>query len=89
VLRRLVDGIILVVRAGVTPRETVQQALDTLDRDKILGIVLNDLEFESSGLTSRYFGSSEYYYRHKGKDKAGGKTPHSWRSLFPFFKRED
>lgn len=89
VLTRLVDGIILVVRAGVTPRETVQQALDTLDRDKILGIVLNDLEFDSAGLTSRYFGSSDYYYRHKNKDKAGGRTLQSWRSLFPFFKRGD
>jgi protein-tyrosine kinase len=89
VLTRLVDGIILVIRAGVTPRETVQQALATVERDKVLGIVLNDLEFESGGLTSRYFGSSEYYYRHKDREKGSGKPPRSWRSLFPFFKKED
>ncbi len=89
VLTRLVDGIILVIRAGVTPRETVQQALATVEREKVLGIVLNDLEFESGGLTSRYFGSSEYYYRHKGKEKEPEKPPHSWRRLFPFFKKED
>ena len=89
VLTRLVDGIILVIRAGVTPRETVQQALATVERDKVLGIVLNDLEFESGGLTSRYFGSSEYYYRHKDKEKGSGQPPRSWRGLFPFFKKED
>jgi exopolysaccharide/PEP-CTERM locus tyrosine autokinase len=89
VLTRLVDGIILVIRAGVTPRETVQQALATVDRDKVLGIVLNDLEFESGGLTSRYFGSPDYYYRYKDKEKESGQPPRSWRSLFPFFKKED
>jgi len=89
VLTRLVDGIILVIRAGVTPRETVQQALATVDRDKVLGIVLNDLEFESGGLTSRYFGSPDYYYRQKDKEKESGQPPRSWRSLFPFFKKED
>ncbi len=65
VLSRLVDGIILVVRAGVTPRETVKQAISSLDKDKILGTVLNDLKFKSSGLTSRYFGSDDSYYGYK------------------------
>jgi exopolysaccharide/PEP-CTERM locus tyrosine autokinase len=89
VLTRLVDGIILVVRAGVTPRETVLQALATVEKEKVLGIVLNDLEFESGSLTSRYFGSSDYYYRYRNKDKEHEKPPRSWRSLFPFFKKED
>jgi Mrp family chromosome partitioning ATPase len=91
VLTRLVDGIILVIRAGVTPRETVQQALATVEKEKVLGIVLNDLEFESDGLTSRYFGSSKYYYRYRqqDKDKEPEKSPRGWRSLFPFFKKED
>ena len=75
VLTRLVDGIILVIRAGVTPRETVQQALATVEREKVLGIVLNDLEFESDGLTSRYFGSSKYYYRYR--QKARKRNPKS------------
>ena len=89
VLTRIVDGIILVIRAGVTPRETIQQALATVDREKVLGIVLNELEFESGALSSRYFGSSEYYYRYKDKQKASGPPARNWRSLFPFFKKED
>ncbi len=89
VLTRIVDGIILVVRAGVTPRETVMQALSTVDREKVLGVVLNDLEFESGSLSARYFGSSEYYYRYRNKEKASPKTLSGWRQLFPFFKKED
>jgi protein-tyrosine kinase len=64
VLARLVDAILIVVRAGVTPRETVKQAIASLDKEKILGFVLNDLEFKSSGLSSRYFGSDGYYTKY-------------------------
>jgi protein-tyrosine kinase len=73
VLCKLVDGIIFVVRAGVTPRETVKQAISALDKDKILGVVLNDLKFRSSGLTNRYFGSDDSYYGYRyAKNRKGG-----------------
>ena len=61
VLDKMVDGIILVVRAGETPRESVQQAIKLLKTEKIIGVVLNDMEFKSSALHSRYFGTSRYY----------------------------
>jgi exopolysaccharide/PEP-CTERM locus tyrosine autokinase len=62
VLSKFVDGIVIVVRAGVTPRETLKQAISSLEKEKILGFVLNDLEFKSSGLSSRYFGSDYSHY---------------------------
>jgi len=62
ILSKWVDGIILVVRAGVTPRETVQQAINILGKEKLLGIILNNIEFKSSGLFKRYFGSNGYYH---------------------------
>jgi protein-tyrosine kinase len=61
VLDKMVDGIIFVVRAGETPRESVQQAIKLLKTEKIIGVVLNDMEFKSSALHSRYFGTSRYY----------------------------
>ncbi len=64
VLSKFVDGILVVVRAGLTPRETLKQAMSSLEKDKILGFVLNDLQFKSSGLISRYFGSDDTYYRY-------------------------
>jgi exopolysaccharide/PEP-CTERM locus tyrosine autokinase len=76
VLARLVDGILIVVRAGVTPRETLKQAIASLDPNKILGFVLNDVEFKSSGLSSRYFGSDGYYTKYgSGKKGAGTRSP--------------
>ena len=62
VLAKLVDGVLIVVRAGMTPRETVKQALSFLDKDKILGVVLNDVNFKYSALGARYFGGDGYSY---------------------------
>ncbi|MBC8187356.1 MAG: CpsD/CapB family tyrosine-protein kinase [Proteobacteria bacterium] len=38
------DGLVMVVRAGVTPQEEVQAALDILDRRRVVGLVLNGSE---------------------------------------------
>ena len=40
----LCDGLVMVVRAGVTPKEDVQAALDILDRRRVVGLVLNGSE---------------------------------------------
>jgi protein-tyrosine kinase len=86
VLARLVDGILIVVRAGVTPRETVKQAIASLDPKKILGFVLNDVEFKSSGLSSRYFGSDGYYTQY-GYGKKGAEPRSPSREISPLKKR--
>jgi len=38
------DGLVMVVRADVTPKEDVQAALDILDRRRVVGMVLNGSE---------------------------------------------
>jgi exopolysaccharide/PEP-CTERM locus tyrosine autokinase len=79
VLARLVDGIVFVVRAGVTPRETIQQAMRSIGKEKVIGVVLNDLVFKSSALNSRYFGSDGYYYRYGyGYGKKGSENNKKW-----------
>jgi capsular exopolysaccharide synthesis family protein len=40
-ISELCDGLVMVVRAGVTPQEEVQAALDILDRRRVVGMVLN------------------------------------------------
>jgi len=65
VLNEIVDGILLVIKSGVTPRESVQEALKGLDKTKILGVVLNSLEFKTQALIQRYFGSKKYYYEYR------------------------
>jgi capsular exopolysaccharide synthesis family protein len=44
ILSPMADGIVLVVRAGVTPRPAIERALAGFDRQRVLGIVLNDAE---------------------------------------------
>ena len=41
---KVVDGIVLVVRAESTPRNALVRAIDTLATDKLVGIVLNDMQ---------------------------------------------
>ncbi len=88
VLEKVVDGIIVVVRAGLTPRETVKQAIAPLEKEKIFGFVLNYLEFKSSGLSSRYFGSDGYYYRY-GYGKSLNEFKKRWTKPFRFIKKSD
>lgn len=85
ILAKLVDGIIFVVRAGKTPRETIMQAIETLGKEKILGIVLNHVEFKTSGLYSRYFGADGYYYSY-GHDK-NVKRDSLWEKIILLTKK--
>jgi succinoglycan biosynthesis transport protein ExoP len=41
-LTPLVDGVMLVVRAGITPKPTIHEAISGINSDKLLGVVLND-----------------------------------------------
>ena len=43
-LARIADGVLLVVRSGMTPRPALETAFNTLERDKIIGFVLNGIE---------------------------------------------
>jgi capsular exopolysaccharide synthesis family protein len=44
VLARLVDGVLIVVRAGVTSRPALEHALEGVERERIAGLVLNDVD---------------------------------------------
>jgi len=43
----LSDGVVLVVRAGVTPKQDVEAVLEVLDQRRVLGLLLNGTEPES------------------------------------------
>jgi capsular exopolysaccharide synthesis family protein len=53
-LSTLVDGFLLVVRAGVTPRSLLAEALEALERDKVLGLVFNGDDRPFDGYYGRY-----------------------------------
>jgi len=52
ILSRLVDGLVMVVRAGKTPRNCLSAAFKSVAANKIMGVVLNGTEL---GMESRYY----------------------------------
>jgi len=65
VLNEMADAILLVIKAGETPRETVQQAIKLVDKNKVMGIVLNNMEFKTKAMIQRYFGTNHKYYDYR------------------------
>lgn len=55
VLAKAVDGVVMVIRAGVTPREIVARAIDAVGTDRVLGVVLNGTETAMPRWLQRYF----------------------------------
>jgi capsular exopolysaccharide synthesis family protein len=60
VLSRQVDGVIMVIRAGRTPKDYLAKALSSFNSNKVLGVVLNGADL---GLGSKYY----YYYSGNGR----------------------
>lgn len=68
-IARLCDGVLVVVRDGYTRKKVLHKALETIDKNKLLGVVFN--ESTSSSLNDRYYGS--YYSGKSGKDSKEAK----------------
>jgi len=60
VLGRQVDGVIMVIRAGKTPKDYLAKALSSFSSNKIIGVVLNGADL---GIGSKYY----YYYSSNGR----------------------
>jgi protein-tyrosine kinase len=67
----LMDGIILVVEMGKTPREDIQRSLELLKDFPVLGTVLNKV----AGTESNYYYYPDYHHQN---DQPAGKT--GWRA---------
>jgi Mrp family chromosome partitioning ATPase len=52
ILSCLMDGLVMVVRAGKTPRNCLSAAFKTVAANKVMGVVLNGAEI---GMESRYY----------------------------------
>lgn len=65
VLAGLVDRIILVVREGMAQKAEIQKTIDTIGRDKILGLVYND---QTGNILNKAYSTSYGYYQHTEAD---------------------
>ena len=70
ILSSSVDGVVLVVVGGKTPRETLQRAKEVLHQvnAKILGVVINRVDMRR-GDYGYYYYRYHYYYGENGKKK--------------------
>jgi Mrp family chromosome partitioning ATPase len=60
-MRDQVDGFILIFRMGFTPYVMLRQALEEIEKTKIIGVVLNGVELQKYKYYQRYYG--EYYHK--------------------------
>jgi capsular exopolysaccharide synthesis family protein len=72
VIARYADGVILVVRANQTSRDSVRDAIRRFSEDgaRVLGAVLNDWNPKKSGRYGyyRYYSKYKHYYTPQEKD---------------------
>jgi capsular exopolysaccharide synthesis family protein len=59
-LASMVDGAVLVVKAGSTPYDIVKKAVDTIGASKLLGVVLNRADTSLGRYSYQY---TDYYHR--------------------------
>jgi Mrp family chromosome partitioning ATPase len=80
VLSTIVDGVVLVVKAGATGRDVVQKSLDQLSGVgvKVLGVVLNDVDFQKEHYYYHYY-KYQYYYDEEGDKKQKSRKKHKSR----------
>jgi protein-tyrosine kinase len=59
-LARYVDGILLVVKYGGTPKDSVTELIAKLGRNKIIGAVVNNFDAGASRYSKKYYGGTYY-----------------------------
>jgi Mrp family chromosome partitioning ATPase len=86
VLAPRVDGVLLVIKPGTTNLAASKQAVEQLQRvgAKVMGVVLNEVEFRRSRYQSYhykgYYYSYQYYYHENGsRGDARKKNGLPWR----------
>jgi len=70
----VVDGMVLVIKSGVTPRPTVQKAVQQLVQTnaKLTGAVLNYHDIKREDHYYHYY--RDYYHRYYGKEEKGDRV---------------
>lgn len=58
-IAKYMDGILLVIKAGKTPKKEIDEVIEQLGKEKILGVVLN----YSDQSSKKYYGYGKSYYR--------------------------
>lgn len=73
VLASRLDGVVLVVKGGSTPREPIRRVISQLSdvNARLLGVVLNNVDFRKERYYYQYY--YRYYYSYYGEEGSSGK----------------
>lgn len=63
-LRDQIDGFIFIFRVGFTPYVMLRQVVEEIDKEKIMGVVLNYVDPQRQKYYRRYYG--KYYHKKSG-----------------------
>jgi capsular exopolysaccharide synthesis family protein len=76
ILSRVVDGVVMVAKGGITNKEALRRSRRALDGEgvTILGCVLNDLDLSNKHGYGYYYYYSQYGY-YTSEDETSGKRP--------------
>jgi capsular exopolysaccharide synthesis family protein len=88
VIGRWVDGFLLVVAAHRTPRRLVEEALTTLDRSKVIGIVFNQDDRPTSSQYSGYYEGDYFSDQPSQNDGARGALKRAVRRVGGSLRRQ-
>jgi len=82
---RAVDGIVLVVRAGATPRKIVLNAVEALNGvgARVLGVVINGLDTHKAGYHYYLNPQYNYHYGYGYGDSTAQRKPKGLRKKMP------
>ena len=70
ILAKIMDGVVLVVRHDMTPRQAVKESISSLGKEKILGVIFNDARLDSLRIFGyRYKDYDGGYEEFRGKKK--------------------
>ncbi|HEC68502.1 MAG TPA: polysaccharide biosynthesis tyrosine autokinase [Candidatus Desulfofervidus auxilii] len=76
ILANLADGVIIVIKGGETPRPPIQRTLQQLSEldTKVLGVVLNGIDFQKGKYYYHYYYKYHYDYDYGEKEVKKGKN---------------
>jgi len=67
-LANKVDGVVLVVYGGMTPKDAVKLGKEKLQNCKIIGVVLNQIDLHEHNYYYKHYYSYNYYYTKESKE---------------------
>ena len=71
VLSNQLDGVIFIINAEKTEKNALKQALESIPDEKMMGLVLNNINIERDEYYYRYY--YQYYYSYEDQDQSMGK----------------